>query len=132
MTHKTLLNDQQRIDYPAKLFGHQFGLIIEPTIYNMAGMLSPDYHGGYWEMYRLDNGGFLMHPRVGTPFIVRSPNGFEGSMSPQAFGIVVCLFTYSHLSFTPALSDVCGEHYHLLRELASDHPVASSIFAAID
>lgn len=127
----TILNDKQRIDYPATLFGHQFGLVIEPTIYNMAGMLSTDYHGSYWEMYRLANGGFFMHPRAGSP-MVRSPNGFEGSMSAQAFGIVSCLFTYSHLSFTPALSDMCAEHFHRLRELASDHPESMAIFAAID
>lgn len=132
MTTFTILNERQRIEIPAALFGHQFGLRIEPTIYNMAGMLSADYRGGYWEMYRLDNGGFFMHPRAAAPFLVRSPNGFEGSLSPQAFGAVACMFTFSNLSFTPELSDVCGGQYHLLRELALDHAEARGILAAID
>ncbi len=128
----TTLNERQRIDVPSALFGHQFGLRIEPTIYNMAGMLSSQYHGGYWEMIRLDNGGFFMYPRADTPFLVRSPNGYEGSLSAQAFGIVVCLFTFSQISFTPELSDVCGQHFHLLRAVAVENGEARGILAAID
>ncbi len=128
----TILNERQRIDVPATLFGHQFGMRIEPAIYDFAGMLSSQYHGGYWEMCRLRNGGFFMHPRADTPFLVRSPNGYEGSLSPQAFGIVVCLFTFSNLSFMPELSDVCGENYHRLREVALDHSEARGILRAID
>lgn len=128
----TTLNERQRIAVPATLFGHQFGLQIEPAIYDFAGMLASQYHGGYWEMCRLDNGGFFMHPREAAPFLVRSPNGYEGSLSPQAFGIVVCLFAFSNLSFKPELSDVCGEHYHLLREVAVEHAEARGILSAID
>ena len=132
MINLILLNERQRIDLPATLFGHQFGLRIEPTIYNMAGMLSTDYHGGYWEMSQLNNGGFFMHPASDAPFRVAAQNGYGGSMSAQAFGIVVCMFTFSHLSFTPSLSDVCAEHYHLLREHAMDHAEVRDILAATD
>ena len=132
MINLILLRDRQRIDVPAALFGHQFGLRIEPTIYNMAGMLSTDYHGGYWEMYRLNNGGFFMHPASDAPFKVAAQNGYDGSMSAQAFGIVACLYAYSHLSFTPSLSDVCAEQYHLLREYAMDHAEVRDILAVID
>ena len=132
MTTITILDERQRIEIAAALFGRQFGLRIEPTIYNMAGMLSSQYRGGYWEMFALDNGGFFMHPRADTQFIVSAQNGYEGSLSPQAFGIVVCLYTYSHLSFSPELSDVCGEHYHLLREVALENAEARGILAAID
>ena len=129
----TLLNERQRIDLPATLFGYQFGLRIEPTIYNMAGMLSTDYHGGYWEMYRLSNGGFFMEPAADAPFQVAAQNGYDGSMSAQAFGIVVCLYAFSNLSFGRAdFADVCAEHYHLLREYAMDHPEVRGILAAID
>ncbi len=128
----TILNERQRINLPAALFGYHFGLRIEPAIYDFAGRLAPTYNGGYWEMIRLSNGGFFMHPRADKPFLVRSPNGYEGSLSPQAFGIVVCLFTFSNLSFTPELSDVCGAQFHLLREVAMDHPEARGILRAID
>jgi hypothetical protein len=67
-----------------------------------------------------------------TPFLVAAQNGYEGSLSPQAFGIVACLYAYSHLSFTPKLADVCGEQFHRLREVAMDHTEARGILAAID
>ena len=133
MITPTLLNQQERIAFPATLFGHQFGLRIEPTIYNVASMLSPDYHGGYWEMYRLSNGGFMMTPSADAPFHVAAQNGYGGSLSAQALGIVVCLYTFSNLSFGGAdFADVCAEQYHLLREYAMDHPEVRDILAAID
>ncbi len=128
----TILNERQRIEIPATLFGHQFGTKIEPAVYDFAVTLSSQYDGGYWEMCRLDNGGFFMYPRADTPFLVRSPNGYEGSLSAQAFGIVACLFTYSQLSFSPELADVCGENFHRLREVALDHSEARGILRAID
>ena len=129
----TLLNERQRIDLPAQLFGYQFGLRIEPTIYNMAGILSTDYHGGYWEMSQLNNGGFFMHPASDAPFKVSAQNGYGGSLSAQALGIVVCLYAFSNLSFGgDDFADVCAEQYHLLREYAMDHPEVRDILAAID
>ena len=133
MINLILLRERQRIDVPAALFGHQCGMRVEPTIYNMAGMLSTDYHGGYWEMYRLSNGGFFMEPAADAPFQVAAQNGYDGSMSAQAFGIVVCLYTFSSLSFgRDDFADVCAEQYHLLREYAMDHAEVRDILAAID
>jgi hypothetical protein len=60
--NRELLNDDDRIDFPADLFGVHFPCRLEPTIYNTAGHLSADYTGGYWLMYRLENGGFYMAP----------------------------------------------------------------------
>ena len=65
----------------------------------MASRLSEDYGGGYWLFYTLDNGGFYMAPDSDGKFQVISPNGWEGFMSADAFGITVCLFAYSNLSF---------------------------------
>ena len=53
-----LLSDEQRIVLPAKLFGAvAFPFKVEPTIFDMAGMLAAEYHGGYWHMHSLSNGG---------------------------------------------------------------------------
>ncbi len=60
--NRELLNNQERIEYPAKLFGVHFPFRLEPYVYDTAGRLSADYNGGYWLMYRLDNGGFYMAP----------------------------------------------------------------------
>jgi hypothetical protein len=107
---------------------------MEPFIFDMAGRLSGDYRGGYWDMYKLDNGGFYMTPDTGTPFQVSCINGYEGTLSADAFGLTVCLYTYSNLSFSdnPELAEVCTEQYHLLREYMLEHPEMRRILAAID
>ncbi|MBV5331176.1 antirestriction protein, partial [bacterium] len=110
-----------------------FPFRLEPAIYNTAGRLSADYTGGYWLMYRLENGGFYMAPDENM-FRVSCMNGFEGALSGDAFGIVVCLYAYSELAFStiPELAEPCGEQYHLLREYVFEHPEAAAIFGAID
>lgn len=139
MTMKTIiytecLNDAQRVSVPAKLFGAAgFALKLEPTIFSMARMLSNDYQGGYWEMYSLSNDGFFMAPSADGLLVTTSPNGSTGSMTAEAFGVTVCLFTYSHLSFGDGpLAEACADHYHLLREYALDHPEARAILGCID
>jgi hypothetical protein len=86
--NRELLNDDDRINFPPDLFGVHFPFRLEPTIYNTAGRLSADYHGGYWLMYRIGAGGFYMAPDENM-FRVSCMNGFEGTLS-DAFGIVVC------------------------------------------
>ena len=132
--YRIQLNEDDRINYTANHFGDDFPFRIEPFIFTMASNLSRDYKGGYWNMYELDNGGFYMAPESDTPFQVSSMNGYKGTLSADGFGIVVCLFAYSHLSFSDdaAFAEVCGEHYHLLREYMLDHPEVQGILAAID
>jgi len=82
--------------------------------------------------YELSNGGFYMAPSCDpVEFSVHS-NGFEGSLSADAAGITVCLFTFSHLSFQQPSDDVFSRHFYALREFALDHKQAGLIFAAID
>lgn len=123
----------QRVSHTARLFGHQFPMRLEPTIFNIAGNLAESYEGGYWNMYQLSNGGFYMAPASEEQFSVSSQNGYEGRMSGNALGITACLFAYSHLSFGEgAFAEICAGQYHLLREFALDHAEAGSIMQAID
>ena len=128
--HKILLNDSERLNYTACHFGDIFPFRIEPFIFDMARNLSRDYTGGYWNMYELSNGGFYMAPDSDTPFHVICTNGYEGTLSADAFGLTVTFYSYSNLSFSPELSDVCAEHYHLLREFLFEHPECKPILAA--
>jgi len=127
------LSESQRIDYPAALFGVAFPFRVEPAVFNIARQLSRAYDGGLWDFYALSNGGFYMAPQTDEPFDVRAENGFEGRLSACAFGITVCLYAFSHLSFEagPA-AETCAEQYHLLREHMLDHREAQLILAAID
>ena len=128
------LSESQRTDYPASLFGAaEFPFRVEPTVFNIAGQLSADYAGGLWEFYALSNGGFYMAPATDEPFDVRAQTGFEGRLSACAYGIAVCLYTFSLLSFGgDHLAEICAEQYHLLREHMLDHGEARAILGAID
>lgn len=134
MTHRELLSDDRRIALPAKLFGASaFPFKVEPTIFNMAGMLAADYKGGFWDMYQLSNGGWYMCPVSEAPFAVTSENGYTGQMSADALGLTACMFAFSNLSFrTGVLAERCAEQYHLLREFAIEHAESRSIMAACD
>ncbi|NHN38965.1 antirestriction protein [Pseudomaricurvus alcaniphilus] len=131
---RTLVPEDQRLDTTARLFDHHFPLAIEPTIYAFADRLSEGYRGGYWLFYTLSSGGFYMAPESDTPFQVTCDNGYEGELSADAFGITVCLYAYSHLSFHRDiwLSELCANHYHWLRECMLEHPEARVILAAVD
>ncbi len=128
------LNDTERIAYTAKLFGTHFPLRLEPFIFDMAERLSRDYHGGYWHMYELSNHAFYMAPASDAAFQVSSMNGYQGEMSADSFGITICMFAYSHLSFASIqeLAETCIDQFYLLRDYMLEHPEAAGILAAID
>lgn len=124
--------DDRRGDHVDGLFGSAYPLQLEPAVFAFASKLSPAYHGAYWHMYALSNGGFYMAPDD-DPFDVRCPNGYEGTLSADAFGIVTALYAFSHLSFgDKAIARTYARHYHRLRDFASEHEEAAAIFAAID
>ena len=125
--------EADRLAFTAALFGMDFPMRLEPTVFDMAGRLAAGYSGGYWQFYALSNGGFYMAPQSDTIFDVSCENGFEGQLSADALGSAACLYAYSHLSFGEgAFAKVCAKHYHWLREYALDHSETSAIFAAID
>jgi hypothetical protein len=131
--HSELLNDDQRLEIPARLYGLNFSLKLEPAIYSMADMLAPAYLGGYWHFYTLSNGGWYMAPATDTIFDVSCENGFDGKLSADALGVTACLYAYSHLSFGEGeFAQVCAEHYHLLRDFMMENAEAKAILRAID
>ena len=98
----TPVPEERRLDHADKVFGNYWWLAVEPTIYTFADRLSSEYNGGYWHFFELSNGGFYMSP-VDDSFEVTSENGWQGTMSGDAFGICCCLYAYSHLSFSVGL-----------------------------
>jgi hypothetical protein len=131
---RQLIADSNRLQHTADLFGIHFPLHLEPFVYAMADTIAPKYRGGFWHFYALSNGGFYMAPASDAYFDVVCENGFEGRLSADALGITVCLYAYSHLSFTgiAGFAETCAQHYHWLREYMLEHPGAGSILRAID
>ena len=117
-----LVSDDERVATTAKLFGFDFPMRLEPTVYAMAGMLATKYQGG-----------FYLAPDTGTIFEVNCQNGFQGQLSGDALGVTACLFSYSQLSFGQGeFAQTCARHYHLLRDFAMDHSEAGAILRATD
>ena len=130
---RQMVTDDRRINTTADLFGVYFPLQLEPFAYAMTSKLSEDYSGGYWHFYTLSNGGFYMAPDSDGAFEVISENGNACLVSADAFGITVCLYAYSHLSFgDDEFSETCARQYHLVREYMFEHPEAREILDAID
>ena len=126
--------ETERMDFVDKLFGISYVLKLEPTVFNMAGMLAAEYSGAYWEFFTLSNGGFFMAPRgEDTIFDVSCQNGFDGKLSANALGLASSLYAYSHLSFGgDAFSELAATHFHWCRAWACEHPESSSLLACID
>lgn len=128
------LDDTQRTNHPAVLFGVDFPFRLEPVVFAFAQQLSRDYRGGFWEMYALCNGGFYMAPTCERRFQVVCDNGFRGELSADELGVTACLYAYSVMSFRDGgqLADRCAEQYYLLRDFALAHPEMEAILRAID
>lgn len=125
--------ESERLAFVDRLFGIQYVLKLEPTVFTMAERIAPEYSGAYWNFHTLGNGGFYMSPRANTIFSVCCQNGYEGKLSPDALGIAACMYAFSHLSFGDGrLAEACAEHYHLLREYLFEHPEAKAILRAVD
>ncbi|MDR4470691.1 MAG: antirestriction protein, partial [Nitrospira sp.] len=68
-------------------------------------------------------------------YCMTADNFFDATVSGDAAGIIVSLFTFSHLSFL--LEDDphgprIAQYFHLLRDFAANHPEAGLIVRAID
>jgi hypothetical protein len=131
---RALVPEDRRLAVTAELFGVWFPTRIEPVVYSFAERLSKDYDGGYWDFYTLSNGGFYMVPAGDDRYHMLCENQFEGELSADAFGITVCIYAYSHLSFSgpDAFADLCTDHYYRLREFMMEHPEAGAILKATD
>ena len=134
MITREQLAEDLRMEHVNELFGINFPMTLEPTIYSSTERMSHDYRGGYWNYFTLSNLGFYMAPAVIDSFNVHCQNGYSGKMSADALGVTACLYAYSHLSFSKIdnLADVCARQFHLLREYMFDHAEVNQILAAID
>ena len=129
----TVVPEPERLSFVEKLFGLRYVTLLEPTVFDMAGMLAADYSGGYWEFFSLSNGGMFAAPRGDDTFNVCCQNGFEGKLSANALGLTAYLYAYSELSFGEgAFGDLCATQYHLVREYMFQHTEARAILRAID
>lgn len=107
-------------------------VLLEHSIYRMLRWLSEDYDGGFWDYFRLSNGGFYMAPeRHGLYRIACQGNGFSATVSEDVAGLIACAMAYSHLSFRDNGSRFAAA-YERLSVFIFQHREARSIRAALD
>lgn len=127
----TLVPDDKRLSVLPDFFEFRQMLHAESMTFDFMTRLSIDYAGGYWHYYRLSNGGFYMAPAIETPMRVTwNGNGYEGTMSADAAGIVATLFMLNVMAEdgTERMADL----YYQLRDFAHEHADSRAIFSAID
>jgi len=125
--------DDDRLNFLPNLFGYRNYFAAESLLYTVMGSLSPkDYSGGYWDFYALDGKPlYMVPPAIDRYRISCDGNGYSGEVSSDAAGIIVTLFTLSHMSFAREC-DHLAEAFHRLYAYAAEHPEARAIFRAID
>lgn len=125
------VGESKRNTFLRSHFGNK-EFIAESAIFNTAYKQCPDYKGGYWNFYELTNGGFYLAPAGCDKLeIFVAGNGFQGVLSADAIGIVICLFVINGLAWKFD-DDMMVDKYYMLRDYALDHGECSSIFGAID
>lgn len=127
----TKVPESDRLLMLPKYYGKKHMMRIESSIYRTFDNMCEAYTGGYWEFYEIPNG-FYMAPSSNTDIsLTIAGNYFDEALSPDAAGIVVCLFVYCH--FAQKLNDDrFADLYHALREFSLNHGEKSAIFRAID
>jgi hypothetical protein len=128
----TLVAEHARISTLSSVFGCH-SVAFESLCFNWLRRLANEqYTGGYWNYYILGNNGFYMAPRHDRAFRLTNPlNWFEGSVTPDAAGIIASLFASNQLCNRTGISEHI-ELYYALREYAAQHPEHRLIFQAID
>jgi hypothetical protein len=94
--------------------------------------LCPEFKGAQWRFFETSTGSVFMVPAGYESLLVSiDQNGFEARVSAEVAGLIVSLFLLARL----ADGSRSQEHMRmlvLLRNYALQHPLATTIFRAID
>jgi len=136
ITASLVSEDSQRLKIMPLMFGRHF-MRGEALVHDWLRKLSEDYDGSLWHYYTLSNGGCYMSPNVETTHLtVRTDgNGFGYSMSPDAAGIVACLYVLDQLIHEVGAKDdrdALVDQYYRLLSFVSHHAERETIFSAMD
>lgn len=121
--------------FPGKANAMPGFLYGELVTFRFAEWLCPSYRGALWSFYRLSNGGGYLAPDLSEDAVAVSwsDNGFSGTMTPDALGVVASIFALNTMFVqAPYHAVLYAERLDLLKDYASEHPEAGLIFRAID
>jgi hypothetical protein len=131
ITARKVTDANERLQCLPEIAGLDY-VVLEQTVYGLLRTLNADYDGGFWEFYRLSNGGSYMAPNTSKSFhMFCAGNGFEGDVCANTAGIITTAMAYSCLSFRPN-ADHFARAYELLSEFIFQQTDAGIIRAALD
>jgi hypothetical protein len=131
MIKKTLVPEHKRNGFLASQLG-TLHLKFEMLTYHVMSQYCEGYRGGYWNFYRLDNGGFFMALDSDQHFHVVNPMNYcDETMSAEAASIGANLYALSELAFLSQDPKI-GAHYASLYAFIGEHAKAREIFRFID
>ncbi|HEY3620042.1 MAG TPA: antirestriction protein [Candidatus Sulfotelmatobacter sp.] len=139
-THAAPVAENRRLNFLPKMFGTNYFLNGEASLFDFAHALMPDYAGGHWEFFhRTGDGVHFAVPNVpDASRLCVSGNYFDREVSAQAAGIILSLFALNAMAHRASSrgdetgTDFLADRYYALRDYAKDHPDRAAIFAAID
>lgn len=126
------VEEYQRMAFLPWLAGKNFAQF-EMNVFALASRFIQGYDGAFWDFYIVPgDSGFMAFNTPETVTITIDTNGYSGSMSAQAAGIVLTLFGLNLCMEEDADNELLVTRFYGLRDFASKHPEAAAIFAAID
>ena len=131
------LEGAQRLSFLPDIFGGDF-LASEASVYAYAQRYCPEYNGGFWHFYRIQQGGGYMVPDVDNILFCNTENWFEQSVSGEVAGIILTALVLNHRSWLHSRKDneelcrhFCRRHEQLMAYI-DQHPDSSTIWRALD
>ena len=94
------LHERYRMNFLPKMCGNSF-LMFETALYNIAGSLSDNYNGGYWEFVQLKDvqNGFYCFPDDDAFECANNMNYASGFLDGRLFGVLVSLLALNSLAW---------------------------------
>ena len=133
ITATEITSPQERLRALHRLFGPLATRVEQAIFDDLAKKAPTSYKGGFWNFYHLSNGGFYMAPAGEEPLHLIIPsNLYEGDVSPDAAGIITCLYVFNSLCWAYPGREDFHDLFHNLRAFAGEHPEAVEIYRAID
>ena len=128
----TLFPNYERLSFTPQLFGPYLVQSGEFSVIDIHDQMTRRSNSGYWNYYKLSNGGLYMAPEKDELLRIQWPgNGFDDLLTSEASGVVATLFTLNFM-----LHEFRAKHletmYWKLEDFARGHPESQKIRHAID
>lgn len=116
----TLVPEDERLDFMPRYFGNHC-MNVEVHLYNWMDNHVQGYGGGYWEFYRLSNGGPLVCMNEERPVrLVNPENYFDSNMTLHVASVIGWWFTLNWVTWQQWSGERHVDMFYGMREWVLD------------